>query len=126
MTLNFDISDFCISLELIPQNIADKILKWHLLPLQRTRNKLNKYIIHKENIIKIWVSKKSCWRPYKWEISHDRNGGSQHCFGEKKSGRIFKDAKGATDVTCMRMNCMLTYKQLICYFLLSKTKRNQF
>jgi len=81
MKLNFNISDFNISGNPIPEAIADKILKWHILPLQRVRDKLN---------LAVWASQKSGYRSVAWEKSKGRGGGSQHTF----------KGKGATDVTC--------------------------
>lgn len=79
--MNFNISDFNISGEAIREDIADKILKYHIVPLQRVRDALN---------IPIWASKKSGYRSYKWEKRQGRSGNSQHTF----------KGKGATDITC--------------------------
>lgn len=85
MKLNFKISEFNISGEDIPEDIADKILKWHILPAQRVRNILD---------IPMWASQKSGYRSLKWEKSKGRSGNSQH---------VFKD-KGAVDWTCYRFS----------------------
>ena len=68
--LNFDISEFCITDEVTP-DIADKILHFHILPLQEIRNKTKLPIV---------VSDHSGYRPVKWEKSHKRDGTSQHTF----------------------------------------------
>lgn len=81
--LNFNISDFNISGKPIPEKIADKILKWHILPMQRVRNILK---------IAIWASQKSGYRSVTWEKSRGRSGNSQHCF----------KGKGAVDWTCYK------------------------
>lgn len=81
MKLNFTISEFNISGEDIPQDIADKILKHHIVPMQPVRDKLN---------IPIYPSQKSGYRSQKWEKSRNRNGQSQHCFV----------GLGAVDWTC--------------------------
>lgn len=75
------ISDFNISGKPIPEDIADKILEFHLRPLERVQAALP---------IKIWVSAKSGYRSYEWEKSKGRPGNSQHCFY----------GKGAADLTC--------------------------
>jgi len=91
MKLNFKISDFCISDADIPKDVANKILKFHLMPLQAVRDKLNEFA-YDTKIIKVWASQKSCYRHYAWELARGRSGKSQHCF--------LNDSKGATDVTC--------------------------
>lgn len=76
------ISDFCITNDNIPQHIADKILEFHLQPIQRTSEYLG---------YELAVSKKSAWRPLWWELSKGRSGGSQHVFL----------GKGACDITTL-------------------------
>lgn len=83
MKLNFNISDFNISGKPIPENIADKILKWHIQPMQRVRNILN---------FAMWASQKSGYRSKSWEKSKGRSGKSQHCY----------IGKGAVDWTCYK------------------------
>ena len=78
----FNISDFNISGQPIPEDVADKILEYHLIPGNRVRNKLG---------FAIWPSVKSSYRPRKWELSKGREGNSQHTF----------KAEGATDWTCL-------------------------
>lgn len=79
----FSISDLNISGSEIPENVADKMLKWHIFPMSIVREDLG---------IKIWASKKSGWRPFWWERKNGRNGDSQH---------VFKlESKGAVDWTC--------------------------
>jgi len=82
MKLNFNISDFNISGNSIPETIADRILKWHILPMQSVRNNLG---------FAIWASQKSGYRSKSWELSKGRSGNSQHCFIDK----------GAVDWTCL-------------------------
>jgi len=79
--LNFTISEFNISEQPIPEDIADKILKYHILPMQDVRNEFGRALI---------VSDKSGYRPVWWEKARDRSGNSQHCF----------HGKGAVDWTC--------------------------
>ncbi|MCR9263293.1 MAG: hypothetical protein NXH86_04005 [Flavobacteriaceae bacterium] len=75
------ISDFNISGKDIPQDVADKILDFHLRPLERVQECVS---------FKISVSQNSGYRPRWWELNKGRSGNSQHCFY----------GKGATDVTC--------------------------
>jgi len=79
--MNFTISEFNISRKPIPQDIADKILKWHIVPMQRVRDIFGKAI---------WPSQKSDYRSKVWELSKGRNGNSQHVFRNQ----------GAVDWTC--------------------------
>lgn len=88
----FTISDFCISTKHIPKVIADRILEFHLRPLQSVQDNCI-------DDLDVFVSLNSCWRPYSWEISHGRNGESQHTFGQRLNGVILEE-KGACDITC--------------------------
>lgn len=81
MKLNFKISEFNISGRSIPESIADKILKWHIQPMQDVRNEVD---------YAIWASQKSGYRSKSWELAHGRSGNSQHVF----------KGKGAIDWTC--------------------------
>ena len=81
MELKFKISDFNISGEPIPEDVADKILVHHILDMQKVRAILN---------IPIWPSEKSGYRSKEWEIARGRSGTSQHTF----------TGLGATDWTC--------------------------
>ena len=96
LKLNFKVSDFNISGEPIPEDIADKILQLHILPAQAVREDLG---------IPVWPSMKSGYRSASWEKSRGRNGRSQHCFEEK----------GATDYTCknFKSNSDLLLESLI-------------
>jgi len=77
----FKLSDFNISGNPIPEDVADKILLYHILPLNKVRAHLG---------IPVWPSAKSGYRSLSWERSKGRSGNSQHVF----------KGKGATDVTC--------------------------
>jgi len=81
MKLNFKLSEFNISGEPIPEEVADKILKFHILPMQDVREELG---------FAIYPSLKSGFRSVWWERAHGRTGSSQHTFIEK----------GAVDWTC--------------------------
>lgn len=97
MKINFSISEFNISGEAIPEKIADKILRWHIQPMQTVRKQLNKLI---EGDVKLFPSLKSGFRPYSWEIKNKRSGKSQHTFGQKRTGIIYASELGAVDWTC--------------------------
>lgn len=81
MDINFKISEFNISGKNIPEDVADKILKYHISPMIEVRNEMN---------VPIWASQKSGYRSVSWEKSRGRSGNSQHTF----------KGKGATDWTC--------------------------
>lgn len=74
------ISDCCITRDPISQLIADKIL-YHVQILNT---------IGEEIETEVFVSKKSGYRSYEYELSRGRHGTSQHCFR----------GKGAMDLTC--------------------------
>lgn len=82
MGSSLKVSDFNISGKDIPEDVADKILEYHLKPLE----KVNKT----EPLLNASPSLKSSYRPRWWELQMGRDGDSQHCFY----------GKGATDVTC--------------------------
>lgn len=77
----FKVSDFNISGQPIPEDVADKILLFHIIPMNRVRENMG---------IPIWPSQKSGYRPIAWEKSKGREGNSQHTY----------KGKGATDWTC--------------------------
>lgn len=81
MNIHFSISEFNISGYPIPEDVADKILRYHIIPLSKAREIFGKPII---------ISKKSGYRPLQWELRHGREGNSQHVFR----------GNGAVDVTC--------------------------
>lgn len=81
MKINFNISEFNISGKSIPEQVADKILKWHISPMIPVRQKLG---------FSIWASQESGYRSIAWEKSKGRSGNSQHTF----------KGKGAVDWTC--------------------------
>jgi hypothetical protein len=76
-----NVSDFNITGRAIPQDIADKIVTYHLVPL---------WFLQKNFSQKISVSAKSGYRPEWYEIKKGRSGSSQHTFKHE----------GAVDITC--------------------------
>lgn len=87
MKLHFSISEFNISGEPIPQDIADKILKHHIEPMNPIREEIG---------MAIWPSENSGYRSYAWEKSKGRSGNSQHTF----------KSKGAVDWTCSDLDLL--------------------
>jgi hypothetical protein len=71
MKLHFKPSEFNISGEPIPEDVADKIQEYHIIPLQKVRD------THGQPI---YVSKNSGYRSPEWEKSKGRSGNSQHTF----------------------------------------------
>lgn len=80
MRLYFELSEFVITGETIPVDVANKIIHYHMLPLNDVRAHLGRAI---------WPSQNSCYRPVSWEKKRGRSGRSQHCFL----------GKGAVDLT---------------------------
>lgn len=91
LKLNFNISEFNISGKDIPQQVCDKLLHKHILPMHPVREELG---------ISITASLKSGYRSPEWELAHKRNGTSQHCFGQKLNGKFDPKEDGAVDWTC--------------------------
>ncbi len=78
----FKIDEFLIeSTSKIDTHIADKIYKYHIIPMIYIRRNLG---------FPIYPSMKSSYRSKTYEISKGRSGNSQHTF----------TGKGATDWTC--------------------------
>lgn len=84
-------SDFNISGEPIPETVADRLLEYHIEPLQAVCDNMTVCVL---------VSLFSGFRSWLWELAHGRSGDSQHCFGQKKNGSFDENAKGAVDLTC--------------------------
>lgn len=81
-----NISDFNISGKPIPQDVADAIVKYHLLDLIKLEDNYN---------IGLKVSLRSGYRPVWWEKGMGRKGDSPHTF-QGENGK----EKGAVDLTC--------------------------
>lgn len=103
MNLDFNISEFNISGDPIPEKICDKLLLYHILPMQRVRNEMG-----------IWItaSLKSGYRSLEWEKSHGRSGNSQHTF----------KGMGAVDWTCKEFD---HYKEDFIKHIIRHTKYNR-
>lgn len=78
----FKIDEFLIEpSSVIDVHIADKIYKWHIIPMIKVRKKLG---------IPIYPSQHSSYRSKEYELRKGRSGDSEHTFIKK----------GATDWTC--------------------------
>lgn len=77
----FKISDYNISGRPIPEDVADKILKYHIEPMNALQSSLP---------FDVRVSARSGYRSREWEHRKGRSGNSQHCF----------KGNGAVDITC--------------------------
>lgn len=104
--IHFTLSEYCITSGPIPQNIADKILKYHIIPMSVIREILGFRII---------VSKRSGYRPEKYEKSRGRNGKSQHCFIEKGAGDYTADTKEELLLLLEEMKKSHTYTRIAYY-----------
>jgi len=81
MRLHFSIKEFLIAPRYgLPTEVADKLLRFHIWPLNHVREQLGHAV---------YVSQNSGYRPLKYELKQGRSGDSQHTFS----------GKGATDVT---------------------------
>lgn len=70
----FSTAELCIQPNAIPQEVADKLWKYHILPMNAVRHALG---------APITASEKSGYRSPQWEKRMGRNGHSQHCFHGK-------------------------------------------
>lgn len=90
----FLLSEFCITDDDVPLEVADKLLRYHILPMLPVRERLG---------FPIWASQRSGYRPYEYEIAKGRSGNSEHCFR----------GKGSIDWTCHRENLEKLYNALL-------------
>lgn len=91
---HFVISDFCISNVDIPEVIADRILLYHLIPMNEVQDATT-FDVYPSYSVK---GQPSGWRPFFWEKARGRSGLSQHTFGQRQ--KSIKEEKGACDITC--------------------------
>lgn len=85
----------CVTEELPPLVIVHKIMKYHIKPMHKVYLdlKIRIFCLDSKGI-------KSCYRPYRWEISRLRSGKSEHTFGQGPKGKINLNKKGAADWRC--------------------------
>jgi len=81
MKMYFSIQELCVTGDDIPIEVADKILTYHIEPMNEVRDILG---------YPITASQNSGYRPHDYEISKGRSGNSQHTF----------KGLGAVDWTC--------------------------
>ena len=85
MKVYFSISELCISGDTVPLDVADKLLKHHILPMSKVREELGSPVFCTTS-----EGLHSGYRSLEWEHSKGRSGGSQHTF----------QGKGAIDWRC--------------------------
>ena len=74
-TLYIDISELVIDPDApLPLGVADKLLKYHIWPVNKIRQKLG---------VPVTASLNSGYRSIEWEKAHGRSGNSQHTFQDK-------------------------------------------
>ena len=82
------ISELCITPDPVPQDVADKLVEFHILPMMKVRADLN---------MPIWASLKSGYRPEAYELKQGRKGTSEHTFKTRGAvdwtTRDFKNTK---------------------------------
>lgn len=76
----FNISELCIDQKPVPLDVANKLLKHHIMPMNVVREIYGG---------PIYASQRSGYRSYEWEKARGRSGRSQHVFR----------ARGAVDWT---------------------------
>jgi hypothetical protein len=81
MNIHFKYEELVITGNSVPLDVATKLMNYHIIPVSRVREALG---------LPMTASLKSGYRPHEWEISHGRDGNSQHTF----------TGKGAIDWTC--------------------------
>ena len=77
----FNLDEFHKPSIALPDDVKEKIEKYHIPELNRIREELGCPII---------ISRHSGYRPYEYEISRGRSGKSEHCYRRN----------GAVDITC--------------------------
>lgn len=103
--LKIFISELCITEEPLSIEIADKLLRYHIWPMNKVRHILNQ---------PIWASEKSGYRPKAYELKKGRSGNSEHTF----------EGKGAVDWTTKKgylialLNLIFQYTNYtrVCYY----------
>jgi hypothetical protein len=74
-------SELNISGDPIPNEVADKMVEYHIIPMNAVRAALG---------LPVLASEKSGWRPLWWEKNNGRDGSSEHIY----------NGMGAVDWTC--------------------------
>ena len=89
------IAEMCVTEELPPLVIVRKIMKYHIKPMHKVYLDLGLRIFCLDS-----KGIRSCYRPFRWEISRLRSGKSEHTFGQGAKGKINLNKKGAADWRC--------------------------
>ncbi len=71
MKLYFTFKELCITNDPIPQEVAQKLMVHHIIPMSGVRQAFGSPIT---------ASQRSGYRNPAWELRHGRNGQSEHCF----------------------------------------------
>lgn len=100
----FTIQEFCITDDPVPQDVADKIIKYHMLPINLVREEFGMPVI---------VSLRSGYRPIYYESSKGRSGNSQHNF--KGLGATDYSHSGCWD-EFIRLIIKLTDYTRVCWY----------
>ena len=89
------IAEMCVTEELPPLVIVRKIMKYHIIPMNKVQLDLGLkvFCLNSKGV-------KSGYRPYRWEKSLNRDGSSEHTFGQGAKGKINLNKKGAADWRC--------------------------
>lgn len=99
------LSELVITNDDIPVEIADKLLEFHLWPMNKVRSLLNK---------PIWASKKSGWRPEWYEKKKGRTGTSEHTF--KGKGAVDWTTKREDLINLLNLIIQYTNYSRVCYY----------
>lgn len=89
------IAEMCVTEQLPPLVIVRKIMKYHIIPMQRVYLDLGIRIFCLNS-----KGLRSGYRPYRWERSLNRDGSSEHTFGQGAKGKINLNKKGGVDWRC--------------------------
>ena len=88
----FTISELVIDGEEVPLVVADKLLRYHIVPMNKVRAALGVPVHCKTS-----EGLNSGFRPHYWEILQERQGTSQHTFGDRGDGTYDETNWGAID-----------------------------
>jgi len=94
MNIPFTFMELCITDEPISQDIANKLLHFHILPMSKVRHELGSWITASQN---------SGYRPKAYELMKGRSGNSQHTF----------EGSGAVDWTCKKSKLLQLFNLII-------------
>lgn len=99
------LSELIITDDPVPIDVMDKLLQYHLWPMNKVRNILGQ---------PIWASQKSGYRPEAFEKKKGRSGNSQHTFKEK--GAVDWTTREAYLADLLNLIIQFTNYTRICYY----------